>query len=168
MRFRDTEEYQKRIAYERGLFEKVKEYVKNEMSAENKDKIYQIMAPSPLHFQALKDNPNYEKLRDEAVARDLLVTGLAYEIPIEEINKKFEKEYVRSWSGIEKLNRDANNAVKGLSKFPDVVKEILRITGDDALDPSQMVYQGADTYIYRNAVIINFSRSPLAVTIMAL
>lgn len=157
--------FEERKQYEADLYKVVKHYVKNQMSAEDKDRIYELAQPSKLHYDALKDNPKYAQKRDEFVARDLLATTLAYETPLDGVTDKFVKEYKKSWEKEATTQRHANNAIKGLNKFPAQLNEILMITGETQLDPNKVQRLGKDSYLYAGQIFINFTNSPLSVEI---
>lgn len=157
--------FEKRKQYEADLYEVVKRYVKNEMSAQDKDRIYELAQPSKLHYEALRDNPRYAQKRDEFVARDLLATTLSYELPLDGLTNKFVKEYKKSWEKIATTQKYANNAIKGLDKFPAQLAEILMITGEAALDPNKVQYLGSNSYLYAGQIFISFINSPSSVEI---
>ncbi|MBR5128682.1 MAG: hypothetical protein IKU67_01400 [Firmicutes bacterium] len=154
-----------RKQYERGLWDAIKKYVKQDMTAESKDKIFKIAQPTPFHYEIIKKNPNYEELRDAFVARDLLAAGLSYEIPIEKLDKKFVDNFIKDWNKIELNDRLTNNAIKGLNKFPDKIKEILAITGEKELNVNNVKYLGGDQYLYNDFILISFTRSPISIDI---
>ena len=159
------QEIEARKQYERALFERVKNYVKNEMTNEQKDRIFRIAQNNPIQFEILKDNPNYEALRDRAIAGDLLGDALAYEIQPDKLNKKFVDKYIEDWDKISLSEKYVDNAIKGLkSKFPEQYTAILLATGDSEINVNEFKYQGANVYIYKN-VIISFDNSPAQVEI---
>ena len=159
------QEIEARKNYERALFERVKSYVKNEMTTEQKDRIFKIAQNNPIQFDILKDNPNYEALRDRAIAGDLLGDALAYEIHPDKLNKKFVDKYIEDWDKVVVSERYVDNAIKGLkSRFPEQYRIILSITGDSEINVNEFKYQGANVYIYKN-VIVSFDNSPAQVEI---
>lgn len=157
--------FEERKQYEKDLYEAVKKYVKEQMSAQDKDRIYELAQPSKLHYDALRDNPKYEQKRDEFVARDLLMTTLAYETPVDGITNKFIKEYKKSWEKEATIKRYSDNAIKGLNRFPAQLNEILMITGEPQLDPNKVQYLGGNSYLYAGQVFISFTNSPLSVEV---
>lgn len=158
--------FEERKEYEMKLFNAVKEFVKNKMSPEDKDRIFEIAQPSKMHYEVLRKNPNYAQKRDDFVARDLLATTLAYEVKPEAVaNNKFIKEYKKSWEKEATVKRYSDNAIKGLNKFPEKVKEILAITQEEYLNPERVQYLGSNSYLYANSIFINFTNSPLSVDI---
>lgn len=157
--------FEERKKYEADLYDAIKRYVKKDMTAESKDKIFRIAQPTPLHYEIIKKSPNYEEIRDSFVARDLLAAGLAYEIPVNKLDKKFVDTFIKEWNKIEEVSRFTNNAIKGLKNFPDKINQILSITGETELDPNKIKYLGNDMYLYNDYVFISFSRSPIAVDI---
>lgn len=157
--------FEERKKYEADLYNAIKKYVKEDMTAKSKDKIFKIAQPTPLHYEIIKENPNYEEIRDSFVARDLLAAGLSYEIPIDKLDKKFVDTFIKDWDKIEEINRFTNNAIKGLRSFPDKINQILTITGETELNPNKMKYLGSDMYLYNDYIFISFTRSPLTVDI---
>lgn len=157
--------FEERKKYEADLYNAIKKYVKEDMTAKSKDKIFKIAQPTPLHYEIIKENPNYEEIRDSFVARDLLAAGLSYEIPIDKLDKKFVDIFIKDWDKIEEINRFTNNAIKGLKNFPDKINQILTITGETELNPNKMKYLGSDMYLYNDYIFISFTRSPLTVDI---
>ena len=158
-------EIEERIAYEKNLFEAVKEYVKNQMTENQKDTIFKIAQANPVKFDILKENPNYKEIRDKAIARDLLGDALAYEIPVQKLNKKFVDKYIADWDKTAVSERYRDNAIKGLkSKFSTQYNIIIATTGESEINPMEFIYLGNNVYQYRN-FIISFMNSPVTVEI---
>lgn len=158
-------EIEERMAYEKGLFEAVKKYVKNQMTEEQKDIIFKIAQANPVKFEILRENPNYKEIRDKAIARDLLGDALAYDIPISKLNKKFVDKYIADWEKMGVSERYVDNAIKGLkSKFPEQYNMILAQVGEPEINPMEFIYLGERTYQYRN-FIISYTNSPISVEV---
>lgn len=158
-------EIEERIAYEKNLFEAAKNYVKNQMTENQKDTIFRIAQANSVKFDILKENPNYKEIRDKAIARDLLGDALAYEIPVQNLNKKFVDKYIADWDKTAVSERYRDNAIKGLkSKFPTQYNIIISTVGESEINPMEFIYLDNNTYQYRN-FIISFTNSPVTVEI---
>lgn len=158
-------EKEARITYEKGLFEAVKKYVKNDMSEQQKDTIFRIAQANPLKFEILKENPNYKEIRDKAIARDLLGDALSYEIPIEKLNKKFVDKYIADWDKVGVSEKFKDNALKGLkSRFSEQYHQILNYFNEAEINTNEFIYLGGNVYQYRN-MIISFENSPVTVEV---
>lgn len=157
---------EQRKAYERGLFEKAKEYVAKEMKEETKDKVYRI-AIGEFNWNLKKETlspAKYKQLRDEFIAATFTRVGLADEIAY--FTPEWEKEIVKRYQTFDTAQHFSKNAVKALEEnFQEQLTAILSQTGETHLDPAKMRYLGNKSYMYNNIIFISFENSPASVTV---
>lgn len=158
--------YEERKQYELAVFENAKQYVKNHMSEENKDRLYKI-AIGPVGWELKKEtlSPNrYKELRDNFIA-----TSLAKDIIVDEVEKiteEYVNDFEKSFFKFETANHFSQNALKAMKEhFPEQTANILQITGEAKLDVKKMRYVGSQTYIYADMFIISFENSPASVEV---
>lgn len=158
--------YEERKQYELAVFENAKNYVKDHMSEENKDRIYKISI-GPVGWELKKEtlSPNrYKELRDNFIATSLAQDILADEV--EKITEDYIKDFEKSFFKFETANHFSQNALKAMKEhFPEQTASILQITGEPKLDIKKMRYVGSKTYIYADMFIISFENSPASVEV---
>lgn len=158
--------YEERKKYELETYENVKKYVKNNMSEENKDRMYKI-AIGPVGWEIKKETlspQRYKELRDDFIAASLAEDAIIDNVT--DITEEYVKSFEKTFWKFETANHFSKNAIKAMKEsFPDQTANILAITGEAQLDINKMKYAGSKTYIYADMFILSFENSPASVEV---
>lgn len=161
--------YEEQKEYERAIFNKAVEYVKNEMTNEVKDRIYKI-AIGQVGWEIKKEtlSPNeYSKLRDRFIAATFARVGLAEEV--QGFDKDWENKIAKRYYKIETSDHFSKNAITAMeNNFKEQTAAILAETGETKLNPANMTYVGNNTYVYMGKFILSFENSPADVEVRQL
>ena len=158
--------YEERKKYELETYENVKKYVKNNMSEENKDRMYKI-AIGPVGWEIKKETlspQRYKELRDDFIAASLTEDVIIDNVT--DITEEYVKGFEKTFWKFETANHFSKNAIKAMEEnFSDQAANILAITGEAKLDINKMKYAGSKTYIYADMFILSFENSPASVEV---